>query len=288
MSFIMSGTEGSKEYTVIAKNSAGRLGVRTTSGGSLRIRLEPEHDSASEVFDATLDGNWSRPDDEQDRFSRVVSQLAAPEVVRCVLALLTKAGGKLEINPHSKFFDIAKEVAGPVATPAPAPVKQESNLFENMVGSCGYADYTTVVSVSPGTTKVGVKSLGGGQYRVRVTASSRYYFAQYLSAEKGWKQPVGTYGGRTDRFSKVGGLEVLEEAVARVKSGYFVSSIEYNPNAPSLISATGVVQVPAPAPVAPPAPVVPKAPSAGELLAKAAANLATVASDIAAIAATLK
>ena len=83
--FYMGGTERTGEYSVRVITPRGRLGVRELSNGSARIRVEPigdqDFDDGVKAY-LTSEGGWKQPgDDEQNRFSRTVSQEEVEKMV---------------------------------------------------------------------------------------------------------------------------------------------------------------------------------------------------------------
>lgn len=109
-SWVMAGTEGTKEYVVLVRTPhCGRLGVRDLGGAdTFRVRVEPVDQGAAEILQERFGSadDWKQPgDDDQFRFSKVVDFEGLQEEVSFALEALgvtaeASASGLLEVNPN--------------------------------------------------------------------------------------------------------------------------------------------------------------------------------------------
>lgn len=103
----MAGTEGTGEYHVIARNNAGRIGIRPLENGTVRVRIEPSSevyaDQLAEYF--SQEKGWKQPGEgDQNRFSLCPSKgKEATLTVKSALKALKRNSGKLTRQPSLRF-----------------------------------------------------------------------------------------------------------------------------------------------------------------------------------------
>ena len=103
----MAGTEGTGEYVVPFRSSAGRAGLRLLPSGRVRIRVEPSDEEAAVALAPSFPvGEWKQPS-SQFRFSRVVSGGDAEATMDQVLEALFDATDDHEVE-YNKVAGKAK------------------------------------------------------------------------------------------------------------------------------------------------------------------------------------
>ena len=107
----MAGTEGTGEYRVIARNDAGRIGVRVLEDGDVRVRIEPSGSDGTTALAMhfTAEDGWKQPDFMQPRFSRVFKGAERIQGVEAAIKLLSKEG-KLIRHTAERYW--RKHVSG--------------------------------------------------------------------------------------------------------------------------------------------------------------------------------
>ncbi len=96
----MAGTEGTGEYVVVLRTRLGRVGYREL-GASCRIRIEPEptgHEPLARLL--TRSRGWKQSgDQDQDRYSIVVSSEKLPDTLRSAIRALNPGERGTVVNP---------------------------------------------------------------------------------------------------------------------------------------------------------------------------------------------
>jgi protein-tyrosine phosphatase len=102
----MAGTEGTGKYLVIARNKAGKIGIRPFDR-TVRIRIEPTDQDSADALAAFFPRSekWKQPGDNgQNRFSLdLLKGMKTIMTVASALKALKKTGGKLKRQPSLRF-----------------------------------------------------------------------------------------------------------------------------------------------------------------------------------------
>lgn len=92
--WVMAGTERTGQYVVLAHSQLGRIGFRLLGGSHIRVRIEPENETARALLARFFPvGEWKQPDTSQFRFSQVFGDgEAAITAIEGALKVLQRRG----------------------------------------------------------------------------------------------------------------------------------------------------------------------------------------------------
>ncbi len=132
----MAGTENTGQYVVMCHTVLGRVGVRTLSGGSSRVRVEPISTEAAGIMAASLTrpGYWKQPGDNgQPRFSRMASNDCGLRAVLAQALIALRVHQGAELNPNAPAWVRELVTASGIAQPTPAVAPSTTPAFEPVV-----------------------------------------------------------------------------------------------------------------------------------------------------------